>query len=155
MKYLNLYEFFDKKPFYWFNAPEFFIKFKSVFYEEKKHKETSELYKILDKIFKDRLNWKNYPLDALAEEVIRIILNDKEVEFIDIDGEMQMGRVKRCDFMSYLWKPKERDYRFRIKLYEDLVDYDVDDTKPVKIYGKKTEIEELIDLLYSIQKYNL
>jgi hypothetical protein len=154
MKYLRLYEFFDKKPFYWFNGPEFFVKFKEVFYEEKKHKETSELYKILDKIFFK--NWKSYPLDALVEAVIKTILSDKEVEFVDIDGEMQMGRVKRIDFMFYAWNPKERDYRFRIKLYEDLVDnHDVDDTKPVKVYGKKTEIEELIDLLHSTQKYNL
>ena len=160
MRYIRKFENF-KKDYYEFNAPEFFKIFKEVFYEQKERypKFDSEFFLELNKECPD---WKNDPLDSLIEIIIKNILENKEVEFDTVFLHHQLrnksegiGRVKFVICYPLIYRT-EGEFKFEIKLYEyENMWLKVNYSHPVKVYGKPTEIENLIDIFSASKKYNL
>jgi len=156
MKHLKLYENFSKKSYYEFDAIKFYNDFKEIFNKEKQlHPDFSgDFFKVLG----DNLinNWeKDTPLDRIIEKFVKDILQDKEVEFIDLKGDIHAGRVENINFYYSIFFKK---FNYAIDLYEDRRHpevVNVDSTKPVKIYGAPTEIEKNVDLYLARNKYNI
>jgi len=116
MKHLRLFESF-KKPYYEFNATEFYTVFKEIFNKEKEKNPdfSGDFFKLLDK-----LEYLSIPLDNTTETLIQNILQDKEVEFVDLAGDINTGRVKKTQFYySFFFKK----FSYAIDLYDSLTKY--------------------------------
>lgn len=174
MNHLSLYENFSK-PYYEFNMPEFYNAFRAVFNKEKEIEDKRCLdYGLTtpdglllphysDGIFKllniSIPNWKHIVVSSIIEEVIKLILIDKEVEFFDNyrdDNEIEFGRVKNLKCNPIVFSGELDTFIFKIMLYDsnDWIEQ-VDYSHPVKVYGKKTEIEKYIEMISDTNKYNL
>jgi len=148
MKHLKLYENY-KKPFYELNVPEFFTTFKEIFYQEisKDGAESSPFLLELSNI----LNYKIIPLSSTIEQIVKYILINKEIEFYNTVGDLEFGRAANIICYKLLYG---KDFQFNITFYDKnskVVNY----TKPVKIYGEPSKLENIIEMLSTANKYNL
>ena len=167
MKYLRLYEDFAEK-FYEFDAIEFYKNFKQMFNLEKNRTEPeisrqidltgSELFELLDDIYS---NWRNIPINSTAEQLIKYILENKEVDFFDLGSDLNNGKVKYVNFNYSLLSKR---YKYEIDLYEAYNEEEysgiphnmiVNQSYPVKVYGEQTEIEKYVELFTMSNKYNI
>ena len=157
MKHLRLYEDFDKKPYYEFDAIKFYNNFKEIFNSEKEiHPDFSgDFFNNLNSLF---YNWERIPLDTTIEQIVKEILQDKEIEFYEKDdyykyGRINIGRVKSTKFYYSAFFNK---HTYIIDLYDEYTSSNVDYSRgPVKIYGKPTEIENVVDLYLDRNKFNI
>ena len=155
MKHLRLFENFDKKSYYEFDAIKFYNDFKEIFNREKEiHPDFSGyFFEFLDNNLRD--NWENdTPLDRIIEKFVNDILKDKEVEFYDLGWDVNVGRVKNTQFYYSVFFKK---FSYAIDLYEEPIPefMNVDYSKPVKIYGEPTKIEILVDQYIIRNKFNI
>lgn len=160
MKHLKIYEEFKK--YYHFDAIKFYNDFKKIFNKERDENinfRSTDFFKNLDKLLP---TWSTTPLDKTVEQFVKDLLQDKEIEFVDLAGDINFGRVKNSKFFYSVFS---KEFTYSIDLYgslkkygypEDKEDYvAVDYSIPIKIYGEPTKIEEIVDLYLKINKYNI
>jgi hypothetical protein len=146
MKIVKIHEMF-KRDSYEFNIIEFYENFRNIFY--KLWEEDNEIFMTEIRKIKD---WDKLILNMLTNEIVYNILKDKEIEFYDINNNIEFGRVKKTSIISkYL-----ESFKLIIDIYGQNLGYiQVNHFKPIKVYSKKTKIEDIIDLHVSLEKYNL
>jgi len=160
MNNLKLFEDFDKLPYYMFDVREFFENFKIIFYKCYKecHDYTSDFFYYIHMIVKD---WNDLPLNKISENVISYILADKTVEFYNLAGDIEFDRVKNTIIKTNVYSECSSTstiknlFDFKFVLYDEKIPIDVDYNKPIKIYSKKTKIEDMVEILISSNKYNI
>lgn len=147
----KIYENFTKKTYYDFDIVEFFGQFKELFNNSSDENFINKL-----NILIDNNNYKNLTFNTLFEKIIKNIFINKEVEFFDLGGDINSGRVKDIKIIIYHNNPNYSPLSFflKIELYDDIL-MNVDYSKPVKIYGVKSEIEKIVEILSATNKYNL
>ena len=169
MNYLKLYENF--KEYYEFDAIEFYKNFKKVFNVEKEKSKDpnyhSKLYKLIDDYYNGLISnispgrYENIldtkALDDIVEELVRNILQGKKVDFYvknkDFTYTKYIGTVITTTTFYYSLFFKE--FTYHIYKSNNPNGLKVDQSKPVNIYDKKTEIEKYIDRKITGEKYRL
>ena len=152
MKYIKIYENFDKK-YYYFDAIQFYNDFLLVFDFEKKNPD-SDFFKILEDIWHKNLLYDDSKRNKIstAQELVKWILKNKEVEFYNFynGGNIVKGMVIKTEF----WKPFANEFSYIIT-FKDNYGINVDYEMPFKIYGEPTEIEKYVELNALPIKYNI
>jgi hypothetical protein len=154
MKHLKLFENFDKS-YYEFDAIKFYNDFKKIFNSERDENidnfRSTDFFKTLDNLLP---TWSTMPLDKTIEQFVKDILQDKEVEFYDLGGDVNVGRVKNTQFYYSIFFTR---FSYAIDLYEEPIPefMNVDYSKSVKIYGEPTKIEKIVDLYIKRNKFNI
>jgi hypothetical protein len=151
MKYLKKYENFNKTTYYEFDAIKFYNDFKKIFHNERDNNfRSTDFFKNLDKLVP---NWLTVPLDDTVEKLIQdILIKNRKVVFVGLNGDLYDGKVTYVKFFYSVFFKK---ITYSIILDEKNKFIDVDFTKPVKIYGEPTEIENIVDLYSNTNKYNI
>ena len=163
----KIFEDFNEK-FYEFDAIEFYNNFKQIFNLERNRIEPeisrqidltdSELFELLDNIYS---NWRNIPINSTAEQLIKYILENKEVEFFELGFGKVVGKVK---YVNFYYSIISKTYTYEIDLYEAHNDEEystiphnlnVNQSHTVKVYGEQTEIEKYVELFTMSKKYNV
>ncbi len=170
MKHLKLFESFDKKSYYEFDAIKFYNDFKKIFNEEKEiHPDFSgNFFKFLGNFLWDEQrigeNWKNnIPLDDTVNGIIKEdILKNKFVSFYDLAEDVNSGKVRNVKFYYSLFF---KDFSYSIDL-GGLSKYGYPEEKenyitvkyiiPIRIYNSEpTKIEKFVDLYMARNKFNI
>lgn len=163
MKHLKIFENFDKKSYYEFDAIKFYNDFKKIFNEEKKNYSdfSGKFFNFLDTFLYP--NWKNdIPLDDIVNGIIKDIIQDKSVAFYDLAEDVHSGKVRKVKFFYSLFY---KEFNYSIDL-GGLSKYGYPEEKenytvvkyiyPIRIYNSEpTKIEKLVDFYMTRNKFNI
>jgi len=140
----RIFENFEKREFYEIIIPDLYEEYRELFREQDQN-----FFDLLNKII---TSYRAEPLSVSFEEMIRRLVHDKESEFTS-SSDKEEGRISHIK----TWKSSRVNQPFilMISLYENKEYIIADAYKPVKIYGKKPEIIEFLQIYSNVKKYNL